>query len=629
MSRIRCYTVVRASFLLLVAICLWSAPHLVSADANETGVNDANASVQAVLSSGNNHTCAVVDAGAVKCWGYNNKGQVGDNTTNDKSIPTQVTDLTSGVTAITAGGFHTCALLNTGAVNCWGYNASGQLGDNTTNDKSIPTQVTDLTSGVTAITAGAYHTCALLNTGAVKCWGYNVSSQIGDNTTTNKSIPTQVFGLTSGVTAITGGQYHTCALLNTGAVKCWGQNSYGQVGDNTSNNKSIPTQVVGLTSGVTAISVGWEHSCALLSTGAAKCWGRGSFGQVGDGSYYNQIFTPAQVTGLTSGVTAISSGGLHTCALLNTGAVNCWGYNANSQIGDNSTNNKSIPTQVVGLSSGVGPAPTTTTTTTTVAPTTTTTTTVAPTTTTVAPTTTTTAPTTTTVAPTTTTTTTTTVAPTTTTTVAPTTTTTTTTTVAPTTTTTTTVAPTATTTTVAPTTTVPAPQASGSAHAVNSSGEVITSIINQVATTERVVFTIRNSDGTELTITHEPTRVQTAFDVEAGSTITVTGTGYEPGTGITVWLYSTPRRLGVSTTDSRGQFEAEILIPTSVDLGTHTLSIDGLTARGVNTTRVGITIDPPRFGIPGTGSNTSRTTNYALFFIVLGLVAVYRGRRIT
>ena len=580
MSRIHHFTVVKASALLLAAICLWSGPRLVSADANETAANSPSASSQSAITAGYNHACAVLDTGAMKCWGDNYYGQLGDNTTANRSTPTQVSGLASGVTAIAAGSAHTCALLDTGAVKCWGYNAYGQSGHNasTNSDTRTPAQVIGLTSGVTAITAGSDHTCALLNTGAAKCWGLGASGQVGDNTQNGSLTPVQVTGLTSGVTAITAGLRHSCALLNTGAVKCWGLNGYGQVGDNTTTNR----------------------------------------------------LTPTQVTALTSGVTVLTAGGQFNCVLVDTGEVKCWGSNGSGQLGDNTTNNSYTPVQVTGLTSGVAP-----TTTTTVAPTTTTTTTVAPTTTTtttVAPTTTTT-----TIAPTTTTTTTTTTSTTTTTTtttIAPTTTTTTTT-IPPTTTTTTTVAPTTTTTTtttVTPTTiastTAPQPQTSGSASAVNSSGEVISSIVDQVVTTERVVFTIRNSDGTSLTITHVPTRVQSAFDVEVGSTITVSGTGYEPGTGITVWLYSSPKRLGVSTTDNRGQFDAEILIPTGVDLGNHTLSIDGTTARGTSNTRIGITIDLPAFAIPGTGSNPRSTTSLALFLIVLGMVVAYRGRRL-
>ncbi|MBT6443598.1 MAG: RCC1 repeat-containing protein, partial [Acidimicrobiaceae bacterium] len=153
-----------------------------------------------------------------------------------------------GVTPqIAAGGSHTCALLNTGAVNCWGDNSFGRLGNGNTTSSSAPVAVDTFTDGVTAvsITAGAYHTCALLNTGAVKCWGYNFYGQLGNGNTTNSSAPVAVAAFTDGVTAvsITAGSEHTCAVLNTGAVNCWGNNDDGQLGNNTTDNSSAPVAV--------------------------------------------------------------------------------------------------------------------------------------------------------------------------------------------------------------------------------------------------------------------------------------------------------------------------------------------------------------------------------------------------
>ena len=332
-------------------------PQFVSAEANEGAIGGPNTMAQAAISTGGLHTCALLSTGAVKCWGSNSLGELGDTTTDNKSTPTQVDGLTSGVTAISTGESYTCALLSTGAVKCWGLNNYGQLGDTTTVDKSTPTQVDGLTSGVTAISAGGNHTCALLSTGAVKCWGSNAFGQLGDTTTVDKSTPTQVDGLTSGVTAISAGGDHTCALLSTGAMQCWGSNAFGQLGDTTSDNKSTPTQVDGLTSGVTAISAGGYagggyQTCALLSTGAVKCWGFNFNGQLGDTTDVNK-FTPTQVDGLTSGVTAITAGQSHTCALLSTGAVKCWGWNFYGQLGDTTTGDKMTPTQVDGLTSGV------------------------------------------------------------------------------------------------------------------------------------------------------------------------------------------------------------------------------------------------------------------------------------
>ena len=175
----------------------------------------------------------VVEHWCRQLLGHNGDGQLGNNTTTYSSAPVAVAAFTDGATAvsITAGYFHTCAVLNTGAVNCWGDNVYGQLGNNTTTYSSAPVAVAAFTDGATAvsITAGAYHTCAVLNTGAVNCWGYNGDGQLGNNTTNNSSAPVAVSAFTDGATAvsITAGASHTCALLNTGAVNCWGRNVTG------------------------------------------------------------------------------------------------------------------------------------------------------------------------------------------------------------------------------------------------------------------------------------------------------------------------------------------------------------------------------------------------------------------
>ncbi len=131
------------------------------------------------------------------------------------------------IAAIAAGASHTCALTTGGGVKCWGNNASGQLGDGTTTGRSTPVDVVWLSNGVAAIAAGESHTCALTAGGGVKCWGSNGFGQLGDGTTTNRTTPVDVFGLGSGVTAIAAGYYHTCALTTGGGVKCWGYNENG------------------------------------------------------------------------------------------------------------------------------------------------------------------------------------------------------------------------------------------------------------------------------------------------------------------------------------------------------------------------------------------------------------------
>jgi alpha-tubulin suppressor-like RCC1 family protein len=312
------------------------------------GLNDR---VQAI-SAGDQHVCLLTTTGGVQCWGWNASGQLGNNSSTDSLIPVGVSGLSSGVLAISAGGEHTCALITTGNVQCWGNNQYGQLGNNSTGNTTLPTAVSGLSTGTGAIRAGLRYSCALTTSGGVKCWGDNEYGQLGNNSTTNSSVPIDVSGLSSGVMALSVGYYHTCAVSTTGSVKCWGRNDVGQLGNGGNTDSSIPVDVSGLGSAVSAISIGRLHTCALTTVGGVKCWGDNSVGQLGNSSGASSN-TPLDVSGLNSGITAISAGYQHTCALTAAGAVKCWGSNSSGQLGNNSTNNSNTPVDVSGLSNGV------------------------------------------------------------------------------------------------------------------------------------------------------------------------------------------------------------------------------------------------------------------------------------
>jgi alpha-tubulin suppressor-like RCC1 family protein len=295
----------------------------------------------AAISVGGEHTCALLESGVLTCWGANGSGQLGDGTTNDRWIPEIDPGKNSRATAIVAGHFHTCALTESGEVKCWGGNEFGQLGDGTTNEQHIPVKVQDLTD-VIALAAGHFHNCALSENGTIKCWGWNVAGQLGDGTNLDRLAPVNVSGLYGKAISITAGAAHTCALMENGGVKCWGQNYNGILGDGTEVDRYTPVEVSGLMSGVTAISAGGWHTCALTQIGGIKCWGVNAHGNLGDGTNTAR-HTPVDVFGMSSDVIAIASGAVHTCALMETGDVKCWGGNDHSQLGDGTKTSRFKP----------------------------------------------------------------------------------------------------------------------------------------------------------------------------------------------------------------------------------------------------------------------------------------------
>jgi alpha-tubulin suppressor-like RCC1 family protein len=311
---------------------------------------DGMSSGVASIANGYHHSCAIADGGELMCWGDNESGQVGDGTTLERDRPVEV--IASAVVAVTAGYDHTCALSTGGAVSCWGNDTNGQLGDGGTSDRHSPIGVSGLGSGVVAISAGAYHTCALTTTGVVKCWGRNHEGQIGDGTETDAYVPVTVAGLGAGVQSVDAGAEHTCAVTASGAAKCWGDNDGGDLGDGTGVRRHSPVGVVGLGSGVAAISGGASYTCAVTTGGALKCWGDNGSGQLGDGTT-TPVSTPVGVTGFGSGTAAVDAGASSTCALTTGGALKCWGDNGHGGLGDGTTTDRATPVTVTGLGSGV------------------------------------------------------------------------------------------------------------------------------------------------------------------------------------------------------------------------------------------------------------------------------------
>jgi len=297
------------------------------------------------VAAGNYHTLVLKSDGSVWAWGSNDFGRLGDGSTTDRSSPVQVWGLT-GVGAVAAGSSHSLALKSDGSIWAWGDNHIGQLGNSAITYSLLPIQVPGLSSVVAvAAGSGSNHSLAVKSDGSVWAWGANQSGQLGDGTTTNRSRPMQVPGLT-GVVAVAIGWDHNLAVKSDGSVWTWGWNHYGQLGDGTTTDRSSPVQVPGLT-GVVAVAAGSGHSLAVKSDGSVWAWGANDFGQLGDGTMSSRL-SPVAVPGLT-GVTALAGGYAHSLAVKSDGSVWAWGYNGYGELGDGSMTDRSIPVLVANL----------------------------------------------------------------------------------------------------------------------------------------------------------------------------------------------------------------------------------------------------------------------------------------
>lgn len=342
-------------------------------DANEDDLdachNDCSAHEAVELALGSSSTCARFDSGSVKCWGNAASGRLGYGNTDDigdDETPAAVgfLDFGAGVTAesVVAGVTHTCAALDDGTARCFGAGGNGQIGygnmvtigDNepitSFESVSLGSAISNIGSG-----GGALHSCAALESGEVKCWGQAAdgklgivgqTTNIGDNETLASSPVTDVG---SPVLQLATGQSHTCARTSLGTVRCWGSQANGATGYGTApanptiGDDETPASVgnVTLSDFASDVAVGWLHSCAVLESGAVQCWGRGNDGRLGYGNSnyvgYNNSPADAGTVALDGPARQVVAGFAHTCALLTDGTVQCWGFGANGQLGYGNT----------------------------------------------------------------------------------------------------------------------------------------------------------------------------------------------------------------------------------------------------------------------------------------------------
>lgn len=276
------------------------------------------------------HSCAVIVDGTIRCWGQNNSGQLGNGTVIDSSVPVLVSGIMTASTVVTGLSSYTCALLTNGSVRCWGRNGVGQLGNGTTTDSALPVAVTGLVSA-TQITAGDVQVCARIINGTVQCWG-----MVGSNVTFPSPpaflMPVERLGPSSvnpgSVTAVSNGMDYTCAILSSGGISCWGNHTDGRFGQGSTLGEQYGL-VLGITT-ASQISVGTHYACARLADGTIKCWGS-AYGTLGDGGTV-QSASPVTVSGITT-ATAVTTASGHSCVLLADGTVKCWGKNGSGQLG--------------------------------------------------------------------------------------------------------------------------------------------------------------------------------------------------------------------------------------------------------------------------------------------------------
>lgn len=299
-------------------------------------------------------TCAAVD-GRLKCWGDNGGGfSFGVDTVDQSGVPADGAEFPAAVSQVTAGVQFACALMTTGRVQCWGPGFNGQLGKGDTGASLTPVQVSGLTQGVKQLVGGAGHTCALTEDGKVLCWGSNDDGQLGIGDEPNAMTPTSPIGLETGVSAIYTSDGGTCALLEDGTTKCWGSNYNGQLGDGTKERRNEPTQVIVLEDVAVDLALGGSHTCALLEDGTARCWGANWFGQLGDGTDQDVLTQTVAVQGLPAPIVDLEAASNRTCAILDDGSLWCWGDNSRGDLGAGTAAiSSTVPLPVLGLGADV------------------------------------------------------------------------------------------------------------------------------------------------------------------------------------------------------------------------------------------------------------------------------------
>lgn len=301
------------------------------------------------IATGFKHTCVVIPPGKVKCWGFNNDGQLGNGQTNTSSSTPVEALVISDAVSLGAGSNFTCAARRAGGVACWGANNAGQLGTGTNNPSPAPISIMNFRD-VASVAAGQLHACAVKRDGSVFCWGEGTNGQLGNGGTTGSFAPVQASVGPASQLAAT--ERSTCALTRDSRVFCWGANEVGQLGNGAANSSPNPSPVaVSNLNDAIAIAAGKNHVCAARRAGTVVCWGAGSAGQLGDGQSRPDAATATAnfvtVSSITNAI-GVGAGAFHSCAPTKIGGIQCWGANDRGQLGNRAQIPELSPVSVVG-----------------------------------------------------------------------------------------------------------------------------------------------------------------------------------------------------------------------------------------------------------------------------------------
>jgi alpha-tubulin suppressor-like RCC1 family protein len=293
------------------------------------------------------HNAGINVNGILYAWGNNNYGRLGDNTTTSRLSPVTPVGGIINWKQVSVGDFHTLAIASGGFAYSWGSNGNGELGTNSTSARSSPVTVVGGITNWAQVSVGGNSSFGITATGILYAWGRNAYGQLGDNSTSARSSPVTVVGGITNWAQVSSGRENGLGVTSTGIAYAWGRNTYGRLGDNTTTSRLSPVTVVGGITSWEQVSAGGGHSLGVTSTGIAYAWGRNNYGQLGDNSTTSKS-SPVTVVGGITNWAQVSAGDRHSLGLTSTGIAYAWGLNNAGRLGDNSTTNRSSPVTVVG-----------------------------------------------------------------------------------------------------------------------------------------------------------------------------------------------------------------------------------------------------------------------------------------